>query len=70
MPVQSVSLSNKNYNFIVKISDIRGVGFSQAVNDMVDDARYRFYAKKKKVENEVFAGEQDTLFGTAPEIER
>jgi hypothetical protein len=54
----------------VKISDIRGVGFSQAVNDMVDDARYRFYAKKKKVENEVFAGEQDTLFGTAPEIER
>ena len=47
MPVQSVSLSNKNYKFVVEMANLWNDGFSQSVNKMVDDYRTRFEARER-----------------------
>lgn len=39
LPATAISLSNENYNYLVKLADIRKVGLSRVVNDLLSDHR-------------------------------
>ena len=58
MPNELVGFSNENYRYVDRNAEVRGISFSRAVNDMVEDYRIRKHLERVKLHREIESGMQ------------